>query len=78
MAAGMALGVEVLHNTNAGHYGVAVLYLIKISEMLQWVLRQMISTGSYLVSAQRLLQFSKFKREKDFETPYDLEVNLME
>ena len=44
MAAGMAMGVEVLHHTNAGHYGEAVVYLTKISELLQWILRQIIST----------------------------------
>ena len=60
MATGMAMGVEVLHHTNTGHYGVAIVYLIKISELLQWILRQTITTESYLVSAQRLLQFQKF------------------
>lgn len=31
MGIGMALGVEVLHQSNTGNYGVAVVYLVKIS-----------------------------------------------
>jgi len=71
MAAGMVLGIHVLHQTNTGHYGVAVLYLITVSEVLQWILRQMICLESYLVSAQRILQFDSYDVEKALRTPYD-------
>ena len=57
MMAGMFLGIAVINHNNVGHYGVAVLYLIGICEILQFMLRQIISTESYLVSAQRMLQF---------------------
>ena len=43
MTAGMVLGIHVLHQANTGHYAVAVLYLITISEVIQWILRQIIS-----------------------------------
>ena len=61
MTAGMVLGIHVLHPTNTGHYGVAVLYLIAVTETLQWILRQMICVESYLVSAQRILQFETYE-----------------
>ena len=48
MTAGMYLGIEVIsHTTNVGHYGVAVLYLVTICEVLQFILRQIISVESY-------------------------------
>ena len=76
MTAGMVLGMEVLHQSNTGHYGKAVFYLIAINESLQFILRQIISVESYLVSAQRLLQFGHFAKEKDLRTDYDRDVGL--
>jgi hypothetical protein len=57
MTVGMILGVEVIHPAATGDYGVAVLYLISICEVLQWMFRQILSTESYFVSAQRIIYF---------------------
>ena len=76
MTAGMVMGIHVLHHTNTGYYGVAVLCLIHICEALQFILMQIICTESFLVSAQRLLQFENFAIEKDLRTEYDRQVGL--
>jgi len=53
----MWIGIEVLPPYDIGDYGVSVLLLISICETLQFMLKQMMSVASYLVSAQRILQF---------------------
>jgi hypothetical protein len=57
MAAGMWVGIEALPPYEIANYGISVLLLISICETLQWMLKQMMSVVSYLVSAQRILQF---------------------
>jgi hypothetical protein len=60
MSAGIALGIAVIAPAEVGNLGVAVLYLIQVAEGLPWMLRQIISVESYLVSAQRIMQFETF------------------
>jgi len=43
MLAGMILGIVQSSPENNGSYGIIVLYLIAMSEVLQWILRQIIS-----------------------------------
>ena len=43
---------------------------------MQWILRQVILVESLMVSAERVLQFQLFEREKELRTTYDNEVGL--
>jgi hypothetical protein len=47
---GMILGIAVTDPADGGLYGVTVLYLITIGEILQWILRQFITVESLMVS----------------------------
>jgi ATP-binding cassette, subfamily C (CFTR/MRP), member 4 len=51
MLVGMMMGIAQTNSTNAGLYGVTVVYLITISDVLQWILRQIILVESLMVSA---------------------------
>ena len=42
IAAGIIMGVTQINQENKGLYGITVVYLLTISEYLQWILRQMI------------------------------------
>ena len=42
MFAGMIMGIALVSNSGSGLYGVAVVYLVTISEFLQRILRQII------------------------------------
>ena len=76
MAAGMMMGISLISFEERGLYGVTAVYLITICDMTQWILRQVILVESLMVSAERVLQFQLFEREKELRTPYDNEIGL--
>lgn len=74
----MILGVVSLREETRTLYGVTVIYLITICDLFQWILRQIITAESLMVSAQRILEFEHFQKENELRTPYDREVGLAE
>jgi Na+-translocating ferredoxin:NAD+ oxidoreductase RnfA subunit len=64
MFIGMMIGIAQSNPSNSGLYGVTVVYLITISDVFQWIMRQMILVESLMVSAERILQFDHFEQEK--------------
>lgn len=50
MIIGWIIGIIVVTPETAGLYGVSVVFLIQISDYLQWFLRQIISMESLIVS----------------------------
>jgi uncharacterized membrane protein len=60
MMAGMLMGISQITAANSGLYGVTIVYLITISDVMQWILRQLILVESLMVSAERILQFDEF------------------
>jgi len=60
--AGMLMGISQISAANSGLYGVTIVYLITISDVMQWILRQVILVESLMVSAERILKFDEFER----------------
>ena len=42
MFIGMMMGIGLITTENSGLYGVSIVYLITISDVMQWILRQVI------------------------------------
>ena len=61
----MILGVAYSTKENSALYAVFAVYLLSVSERFQWLLRQFIAVQSFMVSAERMLQFENFKAEKE-------------
>lgn len=64
MLAGLMMGINLIDAEDAGLYGVTAVYLITISEFMQWILRQTILVESLMVSAARILQLRDLTTEK--------------
>ena len=64
MFTGLFMGIGLISPENSGLYGVTAVFLVTISDFMQWVLRQMILWNSLMASAQRILHFRDFKAEK--------------
>jgi hypothetical protein len=43
---------------------------------MQWILRQIITIESLMVSAERILQFANLDKEKELRTDYDKTIGL--
>lgn len=71
MLIGWLIGIAVVTPQTAGLYGVSVVYLIQISDYLQWFLRQIINMESMIVSVERAMVITNLPSEKDLRTPYD-------
>ena len=76
MAIGMMMGAALISVQDRGLYGVTAVYLITICDMMPWILRQIILVESLMVSAERVLQFQLFDKEKELRASYDKEVGL--
>ena len=50
---GWIFGIIIVTSETAGLYGVSVVFLITVNENLQWSLRQMIVSGSIMISVER-------------------------
>lgn len=68
---GWIIGIAVVNPSTAGLYGVSVIFLIQISDYLQWFLRQIINLESMIVSVERTFIITDLPPEKDLRTPYD-------
>lgn len=71
MVAGWLIGIINITPEKAGLYGVSVVFLIQISDYLQWFLRQLITLESLMVSVERTFQITELPCEKELVTPYD-------
>ena len=69
---GFIIGVANIENSEddaskaskAGLYGVSIVFLLQINDYLQWFLRQIISTESYMVSVERAFLIKRLNSEK--------------
>ena len=61
MWVGWIIGITVVQPETAGLYGVSVVFLIQISDYLQWFLRQIISLESMVVSVERTFLVTTLK-----------------
>ena len=76
LVAGMYLGVSQTNPENSGFYGATVLYLVSISELFQWTLKQIIATEGIMVSAKRMKMLETIESEQELRTSYDREIGL--
>ena len=54
LVSGMYLGVSQTTPENSGLYGVTLLFLVSLSSLLEWTLKQIIATEGIMVSAKRI------------------------
>ncbi len=71
MIIGWIIGIAVVTKENAGLYGVSVVFLIQVSDYLQWFLRQIISLESLIVSVERTFLVTNLTPEKELRNYYD-------
>lgn len=71
MTIGWLIGIAVVTKENAGLYGVSVVFLIQVSDYLQWFLRQIISLESLIVSVERTFLVTNLTPEKELRNYYD-------
>ena len=64
MVIGWIVGLIMLDPDNPGLYAVSVVFLLQVSDYLQWFLRQMIIMESLLVSVERAQALTKLNSEK--------------
>ena len=60
MLAGLMMGIELISAENSGLYGVTAVYLVTISELMHWTLRQSLLVESLMLSAARIMKFKEF------------------
>lgn len=59
MTIGWIIGIYVVTPETAGLYGVSVVFLITVSDYLQWFLRQLVAMESLMVSVERTFQITE-------------------
>lgn len=75
---GMAVGVSQSTTTNSGLYGVIIIYLFNFTDFFQWILRQIVTSESLLISYERAMQITNLPAEKELRNEYDEEIGLGE
>lgn len=68
---GWIIGIAVVTPETAGLYGVSVLFLLQMSDILQYFLRQLISLESTIVSVERTFVICDLPHEGQLRTDYD-------
>ena len=68
---GWICGIIIVTPETAGLYGVSVVFLITVNDSLQWSLRQMIVSGSIMISVERTFLVADLPPEKELRTDYD-------
>jgi ATP-binding cassette, subfamily C (CFTR/MRP), member 4 len=63
--------IIAIRNGDSGLNGFALLYLMSISEFLQWNIRQLISNDMLLASAARVFSYTKLPSEAQLTLPED-------
>lgn len=78
MLVGMTLGISQSTTATSGLYGVTIIYLFIFCDMFQWVLRQIVTSESLLISYERAMQITNLPAEKELRNEYDEEIGLGE
>lgn len=55
IVASMFFGIHQSNPQNSKYYGVTVIYLITLGEVIQWIVRQIVVVEGLMVSAERVL-----------------------
>lgn len=73
---GFFVGVSTIDN--AGLYGITMVFLLQVSDQMQWFLRQIINMESIMVSVERGFGIANLPSEAALRTPYDNEIGFKE
>jgi ATP-binding cassette subfamily C (CFTR/MRP) protein 4 len=68
------VGIESI--PSPGLYGVTVIFLLQMSDYLQWFLRQIINMESIMVSVERGYSITQLKPEAPLRTEYDKSIGF--
>ena len=58
-AIGLQVGIFEVNKEIPGYYGVTIIFLVTFVEYFQWMLRQIITTESLMISSERANQIMK-------------------
>lgn len=73
---GMAVGISQSTPSTSGLYGVIIIYLFSFTDLFQWILRQIITSESLLISYERAMQITNLPPERELRSEYDEEIGL--
>ena len=76
LLAGMELGAIGINSTNSILYGVQILYIFRLSQVIQLFLRQLIIMEGLMISAERTSLISSLPPENQLYTQYDKEQGI--
>ena len=73
---GMELGAATIDKDNPILFGVQVLYFSRMIQVIQTLLRQIITMQGLMISAERSFEIVSLPQEKELETSYDEEHGI--
>lgn len=73
---GFFIGVKYIES--GGLYGISIVFLLQVSDYLQWFLRQIINMESIMVSVERSFAISNLPSEAPLRTDYDKAIGFAE
>jgi ATP-binding cassette subfamily C (CFTR/MRP) protein 4 len=73
---GVGFFVGVSQIENGGLYGISIVFLLQVSDYLQWFLRQIINMESIMVSVERGFAVANLESEAPLRTEYDMSIGF--
>jgi ATP-binding cassette subfamily C (CFTR/MRP) protein 4 len=73
---GVGFFVGVSQISNGGLYGISIVFLLQMSDYLQWFLRQIINMESIMVSVEREFAITNLQPEAPLRTDYDKSIGF--
>jgi ATP-binding cassette subfamily C (CFTR/MRP) protein 4 len=71
LIASIGIFVGIKTATDPGIYGVAIVFILQLVDFIQWLLRQMITMESIMVSVERAFLIAHLPNEGPLRTDYD-------
>lgn len=75
---GIGFFVGVRYIENGGLYGISIVFLLQVSDYMQWFLRQIINMESIMVSVERSVAIANLEPEAPLRTEYDKAIGFAE
>lgn len=73
---GVGFFVGISQIENGGLYGISIVFLLQVSDYMQWLLRQIINMESIMVSVEREFAIANLQSEAPLRTPYDMSIGF--
>lgn len=75
---GVGFFVGIVYIDNGGLYGISIVFLLQVSDYIQWFLRQIINMESIMVSVERSFGIANLPSEAPLRTDYDKGIGFAE